>query len=291
MIQFLFGIQEQLKSLFASFATLVRIVFMSKKWVRLPRVHRQECVILGNGPSLNGSLEQYAANLPNYDLVCVNNFALSQLYGKIRPNSYIIAAREYWLPHVVESYQTIRLATFESLINNTSWDMNLFIPFDARTYKDFLDQFKQNPHLRLHFYNLTPVEGTVRLRNWLFKLGMGIPRPHNVLIPSIMIALKQGYHAIYLLGADHSWLPEISVNERNEVLVHQKHFYDEQSSRPDRMYMAGQRPRYLYEVLEKFCHTFKSYFVIKDYAQTIGANIYNATPNSFIDAFERKNLP
>ena len=41
--------------------------------------------------------------------------------------------------------------------------------------------------------------------------------PHNVLIPSIAIGLRLPFKKIYLAGADHSWLPEITVTDDNEV--------------------------------------------------------------------------
>ena len=54
------------------------------------------------------------------------------------------------------------------------------------------------------------------------------------------------------------------------------------------MYKAGIRPRRLHEVLEKFFFAFRSYFDLKDYAESRGVRIYNSTPKSYIDAFERK---
>ncbi|NJK83306.1 MAG: hypothetical protein HC912_05290 [Saprospiraceae bacterium] len=117
-----------------------------------------------------------------------------------------------------------------------------------------------------------------------------MPRPHNVLIPALMISLNAGLKNIFIVGADHSWLEELTVNDKNEALLHQKHFYDQASSKQDYMYQLGKRPRRLHEILEKFMLSFKAYFDIKEYAISIGASIWNATPVSYIDAFERKPL-
>jgi hypothetical protein len=43
-------------------------------------------------------------------------------------------------------------------------------------------------------------------------------------------------------------------------------------------------------MLEKFVMAFKSYHYIEKYAQWNKTKIWNGTPNSFIDAFERKIL-
>ncbi len=48
--------------------------------------------------------------------------------------------------------------------------------------------------------------------------------------------------------------------------------------------------RKLHEVLIKFVHAFKGYHDIERYARSKGIIIYNATPQSFIDAFERYKI-
>ncbi|NJL74615.1 MAG: hypothetical protein HC892_05805 [Saprospiraceae bacterium] len=118
-----------------------------------------------------------------------------------------------------------------------------------------------------------------------------MPRPHNVLIPSLMLAINIGFKEIFVVGADHSWLEELTVNENNEALLHQKHFYDEESSKPEYMYRQGKRPRKLHEILEKFMLSFRAYFDIREYSESKEVQIWNATPKSYIDAFERNTLP
>lgn len=291
MIMFLFRVQEALKNVFATFATLIRILAMSKWRVAYPKKTTESCVILGNGPSLNQSLATYKDQLKAYTRICVNEFPRSDAFEQTKPQMYILAAKEYWRNDVLDFYYDIRRITFGALVEKTTWDMVVWLPYESRKYKEFINLFAKNPHLKIHYFNMTPVEGFDSLCHRFFRWSWGIPRPHNVVIPALMIALNMQYKEIYLIGAEHSWLPEISVNEKNEALLHQKHFYDEQTSRPNVMYQAGQRPRRLYEILEKFYLTFRAYFIINDYAQTLKTPIYNATPQSFIDAFERKIIP
>ena len=117
-----------------------------------------------------------------------------------------------------------------------------------------------------------------------------MPRPHNVIIPSLMIAINLKYKNIYLFGVDHSWLSEITVTDGNDVLINQKHFYDENISKPNTMNKGGVGKRKLYEVLEKFMLSFRGYFIIKDYANYRKTKILNATKNSYIDAFEKVSI-
>ena len=99
-----------------------------------------------------------------------------------------------------------------------------------------------------------------------------------------------GFENIYLLGADHSWIPMISVDEENNALVNQQHFYDAGTSKSQKMYRSGKKPRRLYEILEKFMFSFRAYFDLRSLAEERGVKIYNCTQGSFIDAFERKSI-
>ena len=47
---------------------------------------------------------------------------------------------------------------------------------------------------------------------------------------------------------------------------------------------------HLHDILLSFHIAFRAYFDVEDYARHRGIKIYNATPGSFIDAFERREL-
>ena len=46
----------------------------------------------------------------------------------------------------------------------------------------------------------------------------------------------------------------------------------------------------MHEFLDALSITFRGYFILKDYADYLGAKIYNCSKKSYIDAFERCNL-
>ena len=46
----------------------------------------------------------------------------------------------------------------------------------------------------------------------------------------------------------------------------------------------------LHQILESFSIAFASYHKLQRYARDKGINIYNSTPKSYIDAFERRSL-
>ncbi|MDE7120512.1 MAG: hypothetical protein K2O10_07865, partial [Muribaculaceae bacterium] len=120
-------------------------------------------------------------------------------------------------------------------------------------------------------------------------VGAGMPRPRNVLIPSLMLAIAMGYRDITVLGADHGWLSTLSVTDDNRVVSVQPHFYKADKNEEQRVSAVYGTLR-LDQVLESMTIAFRAYHSIERYARRKGARIYNATPGSMIDAFKRRNF-
>lgn len=134
---------------------------------------------------------------------------------------------------------------------------------------------------------MVAAEGFSGIRNFLYDRGLAMARPRNVLIVGIMLAIIEGFGKIYLAGADHSWSKTLWVDDENRVMSRQPHFYkdnDEEHRRVDTTYAHIR----LHKIYESFAIAFKSYFVIKEYAEKRGVEVINITPGSFIDAFERR---
>ena len=286
------NIQEFLENLIKTFLSIIKILVLSRFRVKFPAPVSTDrsCVILANGPSLSQSLKTHKSNILNHDILCVNLFVNYEYYELLKPKYYVMVAPEMWYEDVDKKYHKISEEMFHSMKDKTTWEMHLFVPvFSSRMLK-WQKIIKQNKLIHIHYINTTPVEGFRCFRNFMYKKNLGMPRPHNVLIPSILVSLNLSYKKIYILGADHTWLKEISVNEQNEVLVNQKHFYDENTSSAKPMRLGGRGIRRLHEVLIKFVFTFEGYFFLDEYALSINSRIFNATPDSFIDAFERKDI-
>jgi hypothetical protein len=252
---------------------------------------KEKCLIIGNGPSLKNELEDNRIFFEAVTSICVNYFPLSDEFQKIKPNAIVLHAPEFWIESVKEEYKTGRQKLFAALIEKTSWNLLIYAPIKAKYSATLVNNILSNKHISITFYNDTPIEGFNFTNALFFNLGLGLARPHNVVIPSLILALRQNFKQIYLTGVDHSWLKEISVDAENNVLVGQYHFYDDGNVKPAPMNKVGrEKTRNLAEVLEKFIFTFKSYYQIKEYANRKNATIYNATKLSFIDAFDRIDL-
>ena len=289
MMNFLLHLQSFFEKLFQTLLTLPKILLWSRK-VSLPRAQKKELVILGNGPSLQDFLKNHRDFLAGKQSLAVNHFADTAAFTDIKPDFYLINVPEFWTENVDEDVLKRRNRLLENLIQKTTWDMHLLLGMGAKKSKKWRELSEKNPHLKIHYFNTAPVEGFRWFRHFCYHRQCGMPRPHNVLIPSLMLAIHMGFDKIYITGADHNWLEEIFVADDNTVYLTQRHFYDAQTARPDVMKKTGKNKRKLHEILHKFMLAFRGYFDIDDYARSRKVKIINITPHSLIDAFKRKKL-
>lgn len=279
-----------ISNLILSYLTFLKILFRSKLFVKKLKTEGDSCYIICNGPSIKDLLENNLKNLKAKPIMCVNAFSNTEYFKMLKPKYYVFAGPEIWADDTLNDANTEkRKRMVNALIDGVNWPMVLFLPYRSKKKKDFTQKLKSNKNIDIQYFNNTPVEGNQKISFLYYDRALGMPRPHNVLIPSIMMAIYHDFKKLYLFGVDHSWLPLITVNDENVPLVNQKHFYDHSTSISKPMFIFGKKQRMLYQILEKFYHTFKSYVYIRAYANSKNVSIYNCTPKSYIDAFERRS--
>ena len=237
--------------------------------------------ILGNGPSLRDTIDNDSTWLLSHDLMAVNFAANTPDFYYLRPKYYILADKHFFSG--VDNDENVKRLWNE--FSKVSWEMTLFIPSKFHHLAKAL--LLNAPEIKLRNFNLTPVEGSKTISHFLFDLGLGMPRPRNVMIPALMCAIRMGYKEIYLCGADHTWTKTLDVTPENIVVSVQPHFYNDNDKEHRRVKETYRNIR-LHEVLGSMATAFKSYCEISNYAKKKGVNIINATPGSMIDAFSRK---
>ena len=267
----------------ASLASLIKVLLLSKgSSPANSEGEGKELVIMGNGPSLRNTIDKDFEWLVAHDLMAVNFAANSPDFFRLRPRYYVLADNHFFNSlHYDKNVKKL----WESF-GAVSWDMTLLVPSKFKHLVAPLILHTRNISLR--YFNLTPVEGFGWLKRNLFSMGLGMPRPRNVLIPAIMEAIRLGYSKIYLCGADHSWLKTLDVDEENFVVSIQPHFYKDNEEEHQRVRETYKNLK-LHEVIGSMAVAFKSYWEIADYAGRKKIEIINATPGSMIDAFPRIN--
>lgn len=275
-------ISEFVANLSMSAKSLVKIALQSRHCgVAAERENAdRKLIIMGNGPSLATAIAESPASLSTNPLLAVNFAANAPEFTRLRPEYYVMAD-----PHFFTDGVDPNVDRLYSNLNAVDWQMTLFIPAKAAVPARL-----DNPNIKISRFNPVGVEGFSWLTDRAYSSGRGMPRPRNVLIPAIMIGIRLGFNEIYIAGADHTWTKTLSVNERNEVVSIQPHFYkdnDEEQQRVRTTYLNYP----LHKIMESFTIAFRAYHQIEAFARRKGIAIYNSTPGSFIDAFRRRPLP
>lgn len=237
-------------------------------------------VILANGPSLNDTIAESLSVLKNSETMSVNFAPSTEVFFDIKPKYHVLADPLFFSSDRPDNIE----AMFDNLAR-TDWNLTLFVP--KKFIKNLPGAITSNRFIMVRTFNFCGVTGFKWFRNLVYGLKLAMPRPRNVLVPAIMCGIWSGYKTIYIAGADHSWMQTISVDSNNNVISVQPHFYKDDKREQQRVDTTYRNYR-LHDIVYSFYVAFRSYHTVSDFAKTKGVKIFNSTPGSFIDAFERK---
>lgn len=279
------NIAKSLSKAVATGGTLLKVLVRSRRPSAPGKPTARRLALLGNGPSLRKTLEENPEWLSGSDRLAVNFAANAPAFREIAPRHYVLAD-----PHFFEGVgRDPNVGKLWRNLSAADWGMTLHVPCGREMDVARLLGAGAGG-IEVKTFNLTPAEGADAVCHLLYDRGLAMPRPRNVLIPSIMVALREGYRDIYLAGADHSWLQTLWVDDDNNVVSVQPHFYADDDKEKERV-RSEYRGYHLHDILGSMTVAFRSYFRIARYAERIGARIVNATPGSYIDAFPRLKSP
>ncbi len=274
-----------IKKIIDGIASFGKVLLLSKRPSAAGTPKSEPLIIMGNGPSLRDTIANHSDILKKSRTLAVNFAANADSYFDLRPDIYVLADPHFFRTDDDGVSADPNVRRLWDNIASTDWDITLYVPCKVK----LPGKIFQNHHITVKRYNLTPGEGISGPIHWLYRKGLAMPRPRNVLIASLMIALREGFRTIYIVGADHTWSRDLWVDDKNRVISVQKHFYKDNDKEFERV--AQEYAGYhLHDILNSLTIAFRSYHQIAEYATKIGAKIINCTPGSFIDAFPREDL-
>ncbi len=278
MKRFCKRIYELFKTAFNLIVSLLSIFLFSSfacnKQIKKQREKREHknCILMGNGPSLPALLNYYK-DMEDKDYFAVNFMCLSDLFFQYKPSRYIILDPIYFKEDYIEKVQkTI------DVLNETDWNMTLYIPHGYRNSK--FARSITNDKIEIINYNHTPIDVTDKIDRFFFKRNLGMPWPENIIIAAIFEAINLGYEAIHLLGTEQSWLKLLRVDDNNNVTISLQHYTVTDVGKSE----------YLHTFLLSQARSFRSNVRLSVYAKSVGVDIINHTPESYLDAY-RKDIP
>lgn len=287
------SIAQFLNDLIESIVTLLRILVQSRWPPPLPPRRQPVCSVLGNGPSLTDTLQNHLTFLAQTELVCVNNFAHSPYFAQLRPQNYVIVDPNYFVFHEQSTDRPDIRQTIDAFRTAVDWPMTLYVPRFAKGSYVIRTIQGGNPNIQVVFTNYSVARGFRWLRHWLYRTGWGMMQSQTVIVAALFFMINRRFDVIYLFGADQSWHEQIRISEGNQVLMQQLHFYEQgKDVAYEPIYSDKHRTR-TDSMANQFLSlhkAFRGYEVLRDYADSVGVRIFNASSKSYIDALERVQL-
>lgn len=238
--------------------------------------------VLGNGPSLDASLHLIKEG---DDTIMVNFSVLTDLFFEIKPTYLCLADPAFFEKSDNESIETKKAQMLQKL-EAVSWDLCIVVPVGAK-YDDFAVNSRW---VSFKFLNNTRIDYSIKfMRNYFYRKNIAMPVLQNVVVAAVYIGLQRGYSKIYMHGVDSDSYKKICINENNEMVMREFHYYGHRDVNLNDSKKHGFGVGRLYKRLACEVAMFRSYVDLASYANELGISVINASPNSMIDAFERYN--
>lgn len=265
--------------------SLLKVLVFSRWPKPLPVATNKVCSLLGNGPSLKETLETNLDFLKKTEVFCVNNFVSSPFFEVLKPQNYVLHDPGFYMYDGLTFTHEAIGATLNGLRERTTWPMNLYVQQKAKKSAYITNITRQNPNIRLVYYNYTIFYGYSWLKHWFFKKNLAMPQAQNVLVTALFLALNRKFVQVFLFGADHSWHEQLRLGSQGlEVKDH--HFYDKKEANYIPIFdFARKEHSTMRKQFESLAKAFAGYEVLREYAQYRGVEVLNASAKTYVDAF------
>lgn len=150
---------------------IVKVALQSRRASirRAARPSHSRIIVLGNGPSLNTTIEHHLHTLKSTPCMAVNFFANTPVFREIRPMYYILVDPLFFTTGAGANFDKLH-----SSLAAVDWDMTLIVPTDR--LKDISPEVKANSHITVVTINAVGVEGFRWFTDLIYSKAMGMPR-------------------------------------------------------------------------------------------------------------------
>jgi len=266
-------------------------VFVRKDAVSLKSVeffkNKPNLVVLGNGPSMDEDVGRLLDARADHDFFCVNNFAVSDLYEKFKPNKYLFMDDYFFSDESHLDWKLQREKTFSYINEKTRWPLQVFVPAQADV--EIIKKSITNTNIEfVKFCSTGYFSENLKYSFNLFDTGLFGPFQGNVLIYAIYLGIWSKYDRVKVFGADLSLHENVRVDQQtNDLYIEFKHF-NNSVKRERFMKNPGKvEPFCMHEFMKLMAETFSAHNVLQDYAKSKGVEITNCSSYSLIDAYPR----
>ncbi len=237
----------------------------------------ERCFILATGPSIR---TQDLSPVYGETNIAVSHFHLHDDIAKINPAYHVLAPQHHPFTFTDSSKY------FQDFLSRYAERMPVIFAGLTRYPYHFAALVKHYPEFDLPQLHYLDYRFEYQLNDHNYRSARrwdisGQPfAPRTVLYSAIQLAVYMGFKEIYLLGADHDYLADITRTSNHR-------FYPEKSGISDVAHLAEFNAEKWY--LEYYWR-WKQYRLMDHYCRAKGTTIYNATEGGMLDVFERRPL-
>lgn len=266
-----------------------------KRFTRFPFIGRHlggRALVFGNGPSTKDVLEKY--NNGEFDM---DGDPFFVNYAPLDPSFFVIKPTHYFLSDFVFSRDThdyrveMTRRMYDMLDSRVDWELNIYLCFTKIAYCRELVEFSRihNPNIHFIFLNRKHCSGLKpSLRHKFYKKGWFMPEEGTVVNTAIYVALIEGYKEIELYGVEHNMFLNLRMNEKHEMCMLQHNFYDKEAKLVPIKTDGDFERAHIHWYMKFISVMFESHYLLRQFADYLGARIINCTSNSMIDVYDFK---
>lgn len=277
-----------IKQLFYTLLYLSRIREFRRPKLQYGKHKGEKAYVCGNGPSIEKVCEAFCnGHFGSANFFMVNFSPTTDAFYKIKPNHYFISDYGFSMPEHPLAKRIRDM--YIRLQNSVDWELTIYIARNNyKECKELVEYSKiTNPHIKFIFlYKRHCDKLSTVFRNKLYKTGFFMPMESTVVNTALWVAILEGYDEIELYGVETNQFKDLEVDDDNSLFIVEKHYYGKERARVILDKTAEKTKIHIF--LATICGMLASYYRLSLFAEYMGAKVYNCTPNSMIDSFDRR---
>lgn len=271
--------EEQFIRAYRKTATVIKAFkeLLGRKKINFPSMKKNEdLVIICNGPSVKNCEEKIRSH-GDVDYMCVNFFpSTSELFETLQPRFIcMVDAGFYNGTNKAEDIKKLK-----AKLENVEWQM-FFIQMKNQNLNIQNEKIVRIP-LSTNIYS-DKITGTI---DWLFKKNLATVPYWTVANTALFVATLMKYENVYIYGIDMSMFKNFYIDDNNHLVTIEKHYYGEKKMDYSAEYQSVMEGG-IEHMFDSQLQAFHSFNMIRDFAKRNQVKIFNCTPGSYVDSFER----
>jgi hypothetical protein len=257
-------------------------IFKIENWGIDVKSYSENCVILCNGPSLNQSINDEYNFIANHTKIVVNFSPCSSLFWDLKPEFLVLVDPSFWVDNISHQLKE-KINELNKNLIRVDWSLKIIMPNFAKDKNHILSSVKKD-NIEIIYIN-SAQSNKVDLQDRLidYKVNKSSPLFQSVSVAALYFAINIGFKKIYLFGYDHDWIKNMKINEKNQIVFRDNHYYDNSEKESEVINST---------LLEEYKAQYQlhlSYQELSKYEKEMGVKVFNCTKNSMLDSFERLN--